>query len=437
MGLSVEVGTKLSPGATGVQTYALPAGFGVPKAVIVWASNQAATGTQTAAGMFGMGFGTDRGGTPQTAYASWLVDPSNTASRIVNFSEAGTTLLKMPLTLDSATADWIITLDSFSTDAWAINWTDLPTTANTFLHYIVLGGSDISDAHCGSFQSANPAVSPQSVALPAGFGQPDLVGFLAPSTLLASTAPSGALTRDLALGLGWAVSDTERAALVMGDNDAATTMAASSWAKARAAVMVADGVTAEYEMELDARGSWPTDGFQVTWPDLPAALYINFYLALKGTFQKKILESRTTATATGDQDHDVGFAPKLAINWGHVMPSAQTVQRAAQNADATMFWHGATDGTNQAVAGVSQDDGKATSFGRSYAQTAQTLHAAEAVAAATRAQATGSFNGNNVRLTYGTAHATARQFHLLALGDAAGGGAPETIPILVTARTRP
>jgi hypothetical protein len=420
VGLNVEVGTKLSPGSTGVQNYSLTAGFGTPMALIVWASNQAATGTQTAAGMFGLGFATDRGGTPSSAYQSYLIDPSNTASRIVAASSTDA-LLKMFLTLDTATADWIVTFDSFASDQWSINWTDLPATGSTFLHYIVLGGSDITDALAGQFTHPGSPASPQSVALPAGFGQPDLLAFFTPGPTASNN--TGSATRDFGLNLGWAVSDTERAALAMADNDAATTMAASSWAKARAAI-TQDGtaIAAGTEMELDARASWPTDGFQVTFPTLPGPFAITNYLALKGTFQKTILESRTTATSAGNQDHDVGFAPKLAINWGHVMPSAQTIQRAAQNADATMFWHGATDGTNQAVAGVSQDDGKTTSFGRSYAQTAQTLHAAGAVAAATRAQASGSFSGNNVRLNYGTVDATARQFHLLALGDAATTG---------------
>lgn len=418
MGLNVEVGTKLSPGSTGVQNYSLTAGFGTPKALIVWASNQAATGTQTAAGMFGLGFATDRGGTPSSVYQSYLLDPSNTASRDVGASGTDV-LLKMFLTLDSATADWIVTFDSFASEQWSINWTDLPTTGSTFLHYIVLGGSDITDALAGQFSYVS---TPQDVTVAAGFGQPDLLAFFAAGTNGVGDS-AGSTTRDFAVNLGWAVSDTERAALMMADNDAATTMAASSWAKARASVVLAaDAVTAYSEMELSGVADWPTDGFEVNLPDPAGIGAVYNFLALKGTFQKKILESRTTATATGDQDHDVGFAPKLAINWGHVMPSAQTIQRAAQNADATMFWHGATDGTNQAVAGVSQDDGKTTSFGRSYAQTAQTLHAAGATAAATRAQASGSFSGNNVRLNYGTVDATARQFHLLALGDAASTG---------------
>jgi hypothetical protein len=433
MGLSVEVGTKLSPGATGVQAYSLPAGFGVPQALIVWASNQAATGTGTAFGGWGMGWATYRGAAVQTAYQGYLIDPSNTASRIVSTSGEGGVLLAMFNTPENTTVDWQVSFSSFTTDTWSVDWTNLPTTASTFLHYIVLGGSDITDAFVGSFSASGS--SPQSVTIAAGFGQPDLLGFRTNAHVIGNAAPT--LLNDFRASLGWAISDTERATIAMGDNDGATTMAASSWAKARALNQLdSTSVVANFEMDLDAAGSWPTDGFQVTWPTLPFGTDKIYYLALKGTFQKKILESRTTATATGDQDHDVGFAPKLAINWGHVMPSAQTVQRAAQNADATMFWHGATDGTNQAVAGVSQDDGKATSFGRSYAFTAQTLHAAEAVAAATRAQATGSFSGNNVRLNYGTAHATGRQFHILALGDAAGAAA-ETIPILVTARTRP
>jgi hypothetical protein len=436
VGLNVEVGTKLSPGATGVQTYSLTAGFGTPKALIVWASNQAATGTQTAWGQFGHGWATYRGGVAQMVSATSLIDPSNTASRDVVFGGniATAVLLRMFNVLDATTTDWEVSLDSFSTDAWAINWTNLPATGSTFLHYIVLGGTDITDAIAGEFTTAFTPTTPETVALPAGFGQPDLIAFRmnpgGSSTTLSTTS-------DATYSLGWAVSDTERAAVVMADNDAATTMAAASWAKARALVALDSTATAAIaELDLSARAGWPTDGFQVAWPDLPAGASALFYLALKGTFEKKILESRTTATATGNQDHDVGFAPKLAINWGHVMPSAQTIQRAAQNADATMFWHGATDGTNQAVAGISQDDGKATSFGRSYAFDNQTLHAAEAVAAATRAQATGSFSGNNVRLNYGTANATGRQFHLLALGDAAG-AAPAEIPIVVTARSRP
>lgn len=420
-----------------MQNYALSGGnwgSGVtPKALIVWASNQAATGTQTAAGMFAFGFATNRGGNIQTTGASWLIDPSSTASQIVagayQFDAAGAQkIFDVFKTVNSTTADWSISFNGFSTDQWSINWTDLPATASTFLHYMVLGGTDVSDAYTGKW--VNSATTPQTVALPTGFGQPDLIG-LASALDGTFTGSVALLTEFFHFGVGWAVSDTERAVAYMVDQDAAATMVTASWAKARAMVGTFSSAAANFEMDLAARGTWGTDDFRVTLPDTGGGNNI-MYLALQGTFSKKILESRTTATATGNQDHDAGFAPKAALGWGHVMPSAQTIQRAAANADATMLWVGATDGTNQAVAGVSQDDGKTTSFGRGYAFNTQTLHVAEAVAAATRAQATGSFTGNNVRLTYGTANATARQFHLLALGDAATG--PALIPIVNMAR---
>lgn len=421
MALNVEVGTKVLDLTTGVKTYALPAGFD-PKALIVYTTHQTADGLATTHGLLGYGFATTLNAIngKTAAYLTQLIDPSNTASRIVTWSDirdqAACPLLQVGVTVDSVTVDWVINFDGFGAAEWRIDVTNAPGTTGIRLHYIVLGGSDIEDVAIGS-HVISAATGVQEVACPPGFGQPDLVHFLSLNS--ASSPPIVATTQHFHQMFGWAVSETERRCVVMGDQDAAGTMVTASWQKDRAGLGLTSAGAADWEFDLGPRAGWPTDGFDIDVIDAPAADRRVYFLALRGSFNKKI-GSNLTPTTNVAVDSDAGFVPKLGYVWGHVMPSGTGIQRAAQNADATALSIGAYDAAAENSVCVSQDDGKTTSFGRKRSTTAKAYTTHEAVAGAVRAEADGSFSGNNLRLTFTTSHATQRQFSWLALGDGAG-----------------
>ena len=413
MALNVQCGTITQPGATGNQTTNLPSGFD-PKALILWATPQASDAVSTSIdACFSMGFATYRGGGAQGGYCVYYADDANTTA--VNARGIDTTaVLKLFSAGVTPTVDAQASFVSFGSGAssnFVLNWTNLHTTASILVNYLVLGGSDITDALVFMFNLAAGAT--QDVTVASGFGQPDLL-FFATDGALSGTGGDSATSPMPVFGV--AKSDTERFCVMFNDEDAAGTMLCAGWAKQRALLGVTPTTqAAEFEADLSAKASWPTDGFQFSYADQTANTNPVICLALKGSFTSKVGFTTATAGSTSAVDVDHGVTPQGAFYWGvGGAGTAETLNTSSTSLGSIGL--GAYDGTNQVCASTGNDDaaGVANCFTNRDSAKAMTI----CEAAGWGAEATGAFSGTNARLTWdGNIQQTVR-FGVLTLSDA-------------------
>jgi hypothetical protein len=321
--------------------------------------------------------------------------------------------------------DFVATLSSMSTGAtsnFVLNWTDAPSSAIK-VHYLALGGSDLTGARCGSY-AVTALANTDNVTVNTGFGQPDLLFFANIGvTALGDTNSTGRVH------IGFASSATDRRAGGFWGNDAATTMNVSQVQKQRAIYSLGAVGSFEGESELSARGSWPTDGFQLDHSsNTYSVAHVFLYLALKGTFQ--VLTGVNTAPTAGGlpvvQDNAVGFAPSGAIFFGWSGTAAATID--STGADVLGWFFGATDGTNEGLSAITQDDANTTSFaGNVHSETKSVANYIAGTLGtdppSLQSEADGSFSGNNVRLSWNDIDTVAREYVWVAFGGTAAAAA--------------
>jgi hypothetical protein len=182
--LRTKVGSILAPAATGNQSYT---GVGFqPKAVIFFWTGQTATGFATSA-VVGYGYTTGAGANWTATYASDdnLAGGSFKPSR---WQSARCILVTTGTTGGKAAAATTVSLDA---DGFTLNWGNAGSAF--IIHYMALGGPDITNATTGTFPVAAGTGS-QSVT---GVGfQPDFLMFLSidDNTTLPATTNNGKVT---------------------------------------------------------------------------------------------------------------------------------------------------------------------------------------------------------------------------------------------------
>jgi hypothetical protein len=416
MALSADYGVFTAPTINGTDTVISP-GF-APKAIIVWTTGQTSAAAQDFDGIFTQGFGTFDASAVQQFYMT-LFDDDAVGTTVVEKGSGTGSLLKGYSAI--ATVDFDCRLVSMDGTSVTLDWFDAPAAAIK-VHYVVLGGSDITGARVGSFNLST--TSPQAVTVVAGFGQPNLL-------LFSSKGNVGATGDSQANGgieFSAAASDTDRITSYFMNANASATMALGAWQKARAHVG-SSGNTTDFEVDLDIKANYPTDGFQVVIPDLPTAATNPIgYLALKGTFQWKI--GTNVAPITGSppvsQDNACGFPPKVALLFGNNLPTGTAFDTTY--VDLCTHWMGASDGAAEGLSAVTQDDGNTTSFaGRVHSETKGVAFYKSGTlgtdAPALQSEGDVTFSGNNLNISWNDIDSVAREYCYVVLGDAAAGGA--------------
>lgn len=306
----------------------------------------------------------------------------------------------------------------FDADGFDLTVADAPA-ANKVIHWIALAGSDLTGVEVGSFTATGTAVgNTQDVTIASGWGKPDLLLFFNAS-LNATTDP----TIDVGMAgisLGFAVSDTERASCGYFADDGEATMDTGSWLAARALMHWRDTTTPTLDRAYDlaARADWPTDGFRLVLQEVPATpqtTQLIYYVALQGTFQKKVaLDS--SPTADSNQDLDGGFVPKLSLFASDSLAAHSAVNLT--DADGHGLGLGVFDGTSQGLVRMQQDDGNTNSVAKSVSDTSavQLLTGPGATPTNLGVGVASYPSGNTVRVAWTGVGATARQFLWVALG---------------------
>jgi hypothetical protein len=232
--LNVLKGTITSPAAVGNQTYSLPANFD-PKAILLWTTGQTADGVTNASALFSIGAATYDGAAAQQWYNTvWSMDNSATSQTCRGTGVTACLKGYSGYVTTTVTVDFIVAFVNFVTGAsssFTLNWSDLPATPGVLVHYMVLGGADITKARCGSTTITTAATLAVTVAT--GWGQPALLLFS--STRAGSNAD---VTSEIGQGIGWAKSDIERYCSATYVANSAATVTCGSFQAARATAVL-------------------------------------------------------------------------------------------------------------------------------------------------------------------------------------------------------
>lgn len=421
MALKVEKGVLTSPGSTGNQTTTLAdSGFGTVKALMLWATYATtATADIDGHGIMSIGFGTYRSSTA-VQFAMNYFDTDAVGTSICAGGRTSASILHA-LSAATPTVDYDVALVSLDNAQFVLNWTDLPGTASIKVHYLALGGSDITDALVGSIDVPTAGGTLDETVV-AGFGQPNLLLFMSAGGGIADADGVAGAT----VGFGAAIDDSNELHSGWINEHNRPTMETASHQTATALGMLGNDTALFYEFEMSAKASWPTDGFRISTLTAPAGSDARVpYLALKGTFTSVIgVNTAPTAAPTVTQDLSVGQTPRGAIFFHNTIPANAALDNS--NADLGLFGLGATDGTNEGWAGVGEDDANGTSTAHRHHSESKSIKMFTPAAAGTlTSEADASVSGTDIRLTWADTDSVAREYCYVLLGD----GAPADVSV--------
>jgi hypothetical protein len=423
--LSAKKGVLTSPGATGTQA---TNGVGFqPTLLFVWCAYNTAEQLVDGNAKFHLGAAAADGVTITKGYrGAFTTDAAATSSASSTLNTNG--ILRG--FASTTTIDFVVDFTSFDSDGFTLNWTDLPATASIRVHYLALGGSDITKARVGTFTGPNNATN-TDVTVTAGFGQPDLL-FVLYRDSDTHVVGLGDTTADGYSSLACGVKDasgnvTQAMSTFLVDAGSPTATHALYQRTGRIGGGYDNVPPLVMEGQLTSAATWPTDGFRVNWPDTHTMNITWLYVAVRGTFQAS-LGTMTTATTISNVDYDAGFVPSAALMWGGNLPASTTVTETdAGAAQATAWGIGATDGTSEGGAWWADDQGNTTiNAGTAHTESKAWMAVEPAVTGAPTkiGEADGLFSGNNVRLSWTDADAATRELVVLALGGGAAAAPP-------------
>jgi hypothetical protein len=389
------------------------------KAVILWSSNQTAAGSANSDASFSMGYGTNQGGSIQQCYISTGQRDNNSAANAANAIGSDAILRAVSVAGGSFAFLNEVDLTAWANDGFTLTWTT--TTSGAKIHYLALGGADITDARAFLWTVGTGSTT-QNITTP-GF-QPDLL-FLNQSNRTATGGGAG----DTSFSLGLAKSATSRRVVAYGSDDGNGVQFESNAQRSKAFLGINPIATpaVSIEADLSTLGSWPVGGFQLTYASAPSVAYQALGLGLKGTFTSivgsGVAPIAGTPPVTQDADLGVGVTPKAALTVFHPIPVNAGVD--STHADLGGFGLGATDGTNEGTAGLGTDDGQgfsATSPWHSETKTVS-MYTTTTAAAALQSEADGLFSTTNFRLSWNDIDSVAREYSYVALGETAAAAA--------------
>lgn len=415
MGLDVKVGAFSAGVGALASTQTITVGF-EPKVVLFWWSGR--TETTDAAGVAShfRGFGVATGTASRRVTMSVSIT-GGAASDAGNHHRADAVI--MSTTASGSTMDGAIDLDAFLATGFRLIVDDV-MPRDTRVHYLALGGTDITNATTGQFQE--PAATGTVDYTTVGF-QPDVVIFLA--TRGQSAPPSGGGDSNQMIGVAVGTGATDQAIWLGGANDASATPQAVDYCRLGDCVAnLNSAVTA-----VDARASFSSflsNGFQLNWALRTTALRYFHFLAIKGGRWK--VGSLTTSTGTSNfTETGVGFLPQAALFVSHC--NTESVAATNQNPDQLSLG-AATSATERGAIGVLDENAPAS--GNAEVETAQEHDEVyvnlDATGAVQGLMDLVSFDSDGMTLVMDDADPTSRFVWYLAVAGAAGAAAKSPPP---------
>ncbi len=313
-----------------------------PKALIVFTTRQASEGFDDTHN-FAIGFSSG-----PTESRSIGIQSNDNTNPSVTGRAYGTKLLRIlssggnPPTVAAESS-----LTSFDTDGFTVNWSPNDSTAS-IIHYIALGGADLTNAKVGSFL-ANTVTGTQTVS---GVGfQPDLIMFLAADSGAETNAQAHA---NISMGFMTAAGGQNTWSLTSVNN--VSPVSAWKLQKITRGLSILNANAASIDAEASF-SSVNSDGFTINWVDAPSTARNIFYLALAGGKYKVASFNKSTGTAPVIQSiTGVGLQPRGLLFSSDNFPSSSLV-----NSNSTISFAG-TDGVSSGATWSSDRQGASPSI---------------------------------------------------------------------------
>ena len=236
------------------------------------------------------------------------------------------------------TADFAADFTSMDASGFTLNLSNSPSVAIS-IHYLAIGGSDITNAKAGSFTI--PTSGAITITDP-GF-QPDMV-------LFGHTWPDGVNSR---ISIGAATSSAQGGAFVGGGSGSASVSAGSQQRTDN--VLSSAGTGSITQDMLVAFSAFSATGFNLTASDYPGTATTGFYLAIKGGQWQ--VGADTEGTSAAAKDTSLAFTPTGLFLFGWNKAASATYDVTGD----PLLTIGATDGTNEGCIWGGNDDGNTDS----------------------------------------------------------------------------
>lgn len=409
MSVETKVGSLTVPAAPGSQVIT-GVGF-TPKAILFWS-----TGSDKAMGTWSNGYfclmGMSTG--PTNSYAICTagqagLSTTETARRMV---DAAITFTNTAATDTIAQAQ----ISAFSSDGFTLNWTNLTSMTGTVVHYMVIGGSDITGAKVVNWTF--PLSVGTSSVTGVGF-KPDLVFHMGtgdatgvpPKTNGHAIFAFGAMNKH---GQQWANGYYSA--------DAVSPTNTGRWQNVDACFGRVWNAT------LDAQAhfvSMDPDGFTTMFSTVTGAANNAFSLCLQGVSSKIGSFVKTqVAGANGPQTIE-----RTEFNPRGLLVTSQSDQQRGDTSVQAYFQVGATDGSDQRTAGMQDTHTSNPSNSKSAYRNDALISEADGMTSTgewTRASFT-SFNPDGFSLTWPINLVYPAEYLYLAIGDAGVNPTPVSI----------
>lgn len=366
-----------------------------PKALIMWATLQTATGI-AGESEFGLGFATGSGVHASGGASEDGQDISDVYSR---HAVKALTLRDIAGTLVGE-----CDLTSFDADGFTLSWTINDAVAY-IIHYLAIGGSDVTDSDAGFFNTI--ATTGDQAVTGIGF-QPDVVLFWGSATTF--NPPFNFDNRNQYFGL--AVSNTQRATGSISSRDAELTTQTFRRQLTDKCLAFHSSALGGNLGEADFV-SMDVDGFTINWSVAPAGSVRVGYLAIRGGQYYVGSDLQRTTTGT-EPTTGVGFLPTglLMLSCNQIASATVDVHErfsvgAASGAGTEgCIWEGDTDALDISSTDMSTLTDKVIR-----------LIDTDAPVAADAEADLDSFDADGFTLDWTTADAVAREFVFLAMGS--------------------
>jgi hypothetical protein len=403
MAFEVAQGTLVTPSSAATNSTISGLSF-QPKAIILFGSEGDGSGAGSA---WNIGFAT--GTAEEVCWSGGAVDNVGTTSCYEKHVTETDTNGRIISLRRGGTWHYEGQLDSINSDGFTIDWTVISNPGKTVdLHWICLGGSDLTNAKAGGFEAPS---STGDKSVDVGF-EPDFV------LILHSTGVGIIASSDISQSIGAATSSTSRwLCSSLDDHAVATSDTSRSQREDNVAEGYFPGGTLKYRADFKEFYSTGSGGFTINYSATGSGQEAA-YLALKGgQYAVGSGLQETAGSAPTDKAYTgVGFQPKLTL-----FTSFNNTATTSEQTNLRRSFGAAESSTSRRSIWSGSEDNQATSDTSYASDKTKCLKMMTEASSSPTTQASADFKSNDsdgFTLTWDPYDTTARQFCYICFADA-------------------